>query len=198
FVVDVIQGLGALPLDVEACAVDVAAGAGHKWLLGPEGMGLLYVSDRLRGRLRPTRAGWRSVAHRLDFGRIELLWESGARAFECGSLNHLGIRLLGESITLLGEIGIARIEPRVIALARRAAEGMAALGLEVVGGVEGVRSGIVCARHPSRPVAPWVAELERRDIVVAERLGRLRVSPNFYNTEDEVDCFLATLGELVP
>ena len=61
FVVDVIQGLGALPLDVEADFVDVAAASAHKWLLGPEGIGLLYVSDRVVERLRPARSGWRSM-----------------------------------------------------------------------------------------------------------------------------------------
>jgi selenocysteine lyase/cysteine desulfurase len=62
FVVDVIQGLGALALDVEAAHVDVAAGSCHKWLLGPEGIGLLYVSDRVIDRLRPARAGRLRIA----------------------------------------------------------------------------------------------------------------------------------------
>src|SRR5204863_9052147 len=60
-VVDVIQALGVVPIDVEAELVDVAAGAGHKWLLSPEGVGYLYLSDRARERIQPTLVGWISV-----------------------------------------------------------------------------------------------------------------------------------------
>ncbi|HWF88563.1 MAG TPA: aminotransferase class V-fold PLP-dependent enzyme, partial [Pyrinomonadaceae bacterium] len=58
FVVDSIQALGVVPTDVEAEFVDVAAGASHKWLLAPEGVGYLYLSDRARERIQPTLVGW--------------------------------------------------------------------------------------------------------------------------------------------
>src|SRR5215213_3120582 len=61
FVVDAIQALGVIPVDVEAEFIDVAAGAGHKWLLAPEGVGYLYLSDRARERIQPTLVGWVSV-----------------------------------------------------------------------------------------------------------------------------------------
>ncbi len=60
-VVDVIQALGVVPTDVEPRRIDVAAGAGHKWLLAPEGVGYLYLSDRARERIEPTLVGWVSV-----------------------------------------------------------------------------------------------------------------------------------------
>ena len=58
FVVDAIQALGVVPTDVEAELIDVAAGASHKWLLAPEGVGYLYLSDRARERIQPTLVGW--------------------------------------------------------------------------------------------------------------------------------------------
>ncbi len=66
-VVDVIQALGVVPIDVEAELVDVAAGACHKWLLTPEGVGLLYLSARARERIQPTLVGWISVPNPDDY-----------------------------------------------------------------------------------------------------------------------------------
>ncbi len=149
FVVDVIQGLGALALDVEAAYVDVAAASAHKWLLGPEGIGLLYISDRVVGRLRPVRSGWRSVRDPFQWTDYDLTWSEGARRFESGTLNVYGIAALGGSLEVLLEVGAAEIEPRVLALTDLAARGLAELGLQVVSSRrKGETSGIVTA-YPS-------------------------------------------------
>ncbi len=76
-VVDVIQAMGVIPTDVEAELIDVAAGAGHKWLLTPEGVGLLYLSDRARERLEPTLVGWISVPNPEDYDNFEQGWNPG-------------------------------------------------------------------------------------------------------------------------
>jgi selenocysteine lyase/cysteine desulfurase len=91
FVVDVIQSLGALAIDVERDLVDVAVASAHKWLLGPEGIGLLYVSDRVVETLRPARSGWRSVRDIFAWKDLDLTWGEGAKRFESGSLNVYGI-----------------------------------------------------------------------------------------------------------
>ena len=67
FVVDAIQGLGALPLDVKACGVDALAADGHKWICGPEGAGILYVRREARERIAPTRPSWLSVRNPTRF-----------------------------------------------------------------------------------------------------------------------------------
>jgi cysteine desulfurase/selenocysteine lyase len=67
-VVDVIQAMGVIPTDVEAELIDVAAGACHKWLLTPEGVGFLYLSDRARERVEPTLVGWLSVPNPEEYG----------------------------------------------------------------------------------------------------------------------------------
>ncbi|HUO86139.1 MAG TPA: aminotransferase class V-fold PLP-dependent enzyme, partial [Thermoanaerobaculia bacterium] len=112
FVVDAIQGLGALALDVEATGVDVVAAAGHKWLLGPEGVGLLYLSPRAVERLTPTRAGWRSMVHRYDWERLVVDFAPGALALECGTLNVYGILALGASVEVLLAAGREEVESR--------------------------------------------------------------------------------------
>src|ERR1051325_49993 len=77
FVVDTIQALGAVPTNVEAELVDVAAGASHKWLLAPEGVGYLYLSDRARERIQPTLVGWTSVPDPDDYLNFEQGWNRG-------------------------------------------------------------------------------------------------------------------------
>src|SRR5215212_9030265 len=85
FVVDAIQGLGVVPTDVEAEHIDVAAGAGHKWLLTPEGVGYLYLSDRARERIEPTLVGWISVPDPDDYLNFDQDWSRGALAWETGT-----------------------------------------------------------------------------------------------------------------
>jgi len=84
-VVDAIQSLGVIPLNVEAELVDVAAGASHKWLLGPEGVGYLYLSDRARERLQPTLVGWTSVPNPEDYNNFDQEWNTGTLAWETGT-----------------------------------------------------------------------------------------------------------------
>ncbi|MEO6191399.1 MAG: aminotransferase class V-fold PLP-dependent enzyme [Thermoanaerobaculia bacterium] len=197
FVVDVIQGLGALPLDVEADFVDVAAASAHKWLLGPEGIALLYVSDRVVERLRPARSGWRSMRDPFQWTAYDLTWNEGARRFESGTLNAYGIVALGGSLEVLLKVGAEEIEPRVLALAGLAARGLEELGFSVVSSRRrGETSGIVTAVPPRHSAQELIKPLDQRGIVVAARAGRLRIAPHFYNTADEIERCLGELAEL--
>ncbi len=146
FVVDGIQGMGALEIDVERDGIDVCAGSSHKWLLGPEGVGLLYVSDRVLEQVRPIRSGWRSMRKTFDWTDLELTFATGARRFESGTLNAYGITALGGALEIFLEIGARDLERRVLTLADRAADGLAALGFQVVSSRQpGETSGIVAA-----------------------------------------------------
>jgi cysteine desulfurase/selenocysteine lyase len=195
FVVDVIQGLGALPLDVEREFVDVAVASAHKWLLGPDGTGILYVSDRMVEQLRPPRAGWRSVRDQFEWTDFDLTWGEGAKRFESGTLNSYGIVALGGSLELLLEAGSERIEPWVLGLAERGAKGFQDLGFAVVSSrVPGETSGIVTAVPPAgRDAAELARQLKEKDVMAAARAGRLRISPHLYNTEGEIDRCLEIL-----
>jgi selenocysteine lyase/cysteine desulfurase len=194
FVVDAIQGLGALAFDVERAQVDVAVASAHKWLLGPEGIGLLYVSDRVIARLRPTRSGWRSMRDMLAWTAFDIAWAAGAKRLESGTLNTYGIHGLGAALELLLDAGTAAVEARVLALADRAAAGLSACGLHLAAPRRaGETSGIVTATHPYATAEALVDHLLARGIVTAARAGRLRIAPHFYNTEDEIDRCIAAI-----
>lgn len=108
-VVDVIQAMGVMPTNVEEELIDVAAGASHKWLLSPEGVGLLYLSDRARDRLEPTLVGWISVPDPESYDDFEQEWNRGALAWETGTGPSALIHGLEASLRLLIETGVVRI-----------------------------------------------------------------------------------------
>ncbi|MFP3941505.1 MAG: aminotransferase class V-fold PLP-dependent enzyme [Thermoanaerobaculia bacterium] len=202
-VLDAIQGVGALSLDVEAAGVDVCALASHKWILGPEGVGIFYVSDRVVERLRSTRHGWRSVAKAFEWGAIDPTPATGALRFEAGTLNVYGIHALGASVDLLLELdshgGPGAVETRVLALADRVADGLVSRGFALAEPHRspGETSGIVAGTHPDRPARALAEDLEQRGVAVSHRAGRFRVSPHVYNTEAEIDRLLDALDELL-
>ncbi|MGH9453746.1 MAG: aminotransferase class V-fold PLP-dependent enzyme, partial [Terriglobia bacterium] len=117
--VDAIQGLGAFPVNVKKSKIAGLTADGHKWLMGPEGAGLLYVRPDLIERLQPSSVGWMSVKGSEDFSSRQLEWAEGARRFECGTLNTAGIYGLGAAIDLLLEVGVEAIAKRILTLTAR-------------------------------------------------------------------------------
>jgi cysteine desulfurase/selenocysteine lyase len=194
-VVDVIQALGVVPLDVAAEFVDVAAAACHKWLLTPEGVGLLYLSDRARERIQPTLVGWVSVPNPDDYGNFEQSWNRGALAWETGTGPAALIHGLAASLQLLLEVGIGPIQAHLEILTDRLCERLRNTSYEIVSSRRpGEKSQIVCIRHSGGLSSmDLYAHLKERNIITAPRGDRLRISPHFYNTEEEIDQLVQAL-----
>ena len=194
FVVDGIQGLGVIPIDVERDCVDVLAASAHKWLCGSEGIGLLYISDRVIDRIDPVKVGWTSTKDWIKFGGYDLRYRDGAERFECGTMNPFGIAALGSSLEILLEAGESDIERQVRILTDLLVVGLMDRGYRVISSrKDGEWSGIVTATHVDQNPNELVQRLKQRGVSVAARAGRLRISPHFYNTVDEVDQLLAAL-----
>jgi selenocysteine lyase/cysteine desulfurase len=195
--VDVIQGLGVLPARLAEWGVDFAAADAHKWLLGPEGIGVLYVAERCLDLLRPLEPGWASVAHRTEWENLDLVWAPDARRFEGGSFNMTGIAALGTTADLLLDAGVDRVWHHVDGLLERAAAGLADLGATVLSDRSGEgRSGILTFEVPGADHAAAARLLEAEGVVLSARGGGLRVSPHGYNTEAEIDTLLAAVASL--
>lgn len=194
-VVDMIQGMGALPIDVEAELIDAAAGACHKWLLTPEGLGLLYLSDRARERVEPTLVGWVSVPNPEDYSNFEQGWNRGALAWETGTGAMALLHGLDASLRLLTETGIERIAAHLEELTDYLCERLSQRDYEIVSSRRaGEKSQIVCIRHKGErtPMALY-AQLKRQNILAAPRGDRLRIAPHLYNTAQDIDALLAAL-----
>jgi cysteine desulfurase / selenocysteine lyase len=194
FVVDAVQGLGALQLDVELDFVDAFAAASHKFLLGPKGVALLYVSDRVLEQIRPTVIGWTAVKNFRDYQIHDFDFREGAARFEGGTLNEVGICGLGHAIDLFLTAGPIRIEQHLLSLSDYISQKLADKGYAVLNsGKVAERSAIVVCEHPDRSADEIFARLEARNIVVSSRLGRLRIAPHFYNSRDDVDAMIDAL-----
>ena len=194
-VVDIIQSLGVIPIDVESELIDVAAAAGHKWLLTPEGIGLLYLSDRARERIEPTLVGWVSVINPEDYNNFAQEWNKGALAWESGTGPSALFYGFEASLRLLTETGVARIKEYLEDLTNHLCERLANSDYEVVSSrVPGEKSQIVCIRHKNG-VSPMslYAHLRERHIITAPRGDRLRVSPHLYNSVKEIDAVIDSL-----
>ena len=195
FVVDAIQALGVVPTDVEAELVDVAAGAGHKWLLAPEGVGYLYLSDRARERIQPTLVGWISVPDADDYFNFEQGWNRGTLAWETGTGPAALIHGFKASLELLTNVGIQNIATYLDELTDYLCERLREKKYDVVSSrAPGEKSQIVCIRHREGMTAMALyAHLGARNIVTAPRGDRLRISPHLYNTSQEVDELIKAL-----
>jgi selenocysteine lyase/cysteine desulfurase len=194
-VVDVIQALGVVPIDVESELVDVAAAACHKWLLTPEGVGLLYLSARARERIQPTLVGWTSVPNPEDYRNFEQGWNKGTLAWETGTAPIALIHGLEASLKLIEEIGICRIKTHLESLTDHLCERLRNTQYEVVSSRRaGEKSQIVCIRNLAGfSSMDLYAHLKKRNIITAPRGDRLRISPHLYNTLEEMDELLKAL-----
>ena len=197
FVVDAIQGVGLMPAAFAEWGVGVAAADGYKWMLGPEGAGVAYVSPAAREQLRVSAPGWNSVSHRADFDRRDPVLDPTARRYEPGTLNDAGLHGLGASLALLETAGVDAIWAHVDRLCLALIEGLEAAGAEVLTDRrDGGGSGIVTFRHPGMEPDRLADELVTRRFSVRARGGGVRAAPHGYNTFDEIEAFAAAVGEV--
>lgn len=191
---DVIQGLGVIPAELAAWGVDFAMADAHKWMLGPVGIGFLYVAERRRDLLRPLEPGWASVAHREEWDNLELVWDDSARRFEGGTPSSITIAGMGAAVDLILEAGVGRIWDHVDRLCGHLCDGLDGLGARVFtsrppGGASGI---VTFGLDGHDPVA--VAEyLGEQGFVCSARGGGVRIAPHGYNTTEELDALLGTL-----
>jgi selenocysteine lyase/cysteine desulfurase len=194
YFVDAIQGLGAFPLDVRACHIDALASDGHKWLMGPEGCGILYVSQALQDRVEPVEFGWTNVAGYADYGSRDMALRGDAGRYECGTLNTIGCFGLKASIEFLLEVGVGEIAPVVQNLGDRIAQGVQAKGYELLGNrTPDNGAGIVSFRKAGVEATQIVAQLRSEGIIAAPRAGWVRTSPHFYISPAEIERLVDSL-----
>ncbi len=194
FLVDAIQGLGAFPVDVRSAGIHALAADGHKWMLGPEGCGILYVQKDLQDHVEPSEFGWTNVARYFDYASREMTLRPDAGRYECGTLNTIGCYGLRASVEFLLSIGIARVAAAVQALGDRISQGALQRGYETLGTRTPANgAGIVSIRKPGLDARAVVSRLKDAGITAAPRQGWVRTSPHFYISPEEIDRFLAAL-----
>jgi selenocysteine lyase/cysteine desulfurase len=194
FMVDAIQGLGAFPLDVRACRIQALAADGHKWLLGPEGCGILYIDRTLQEQVEPVEFGWTNVAGYADYSSRNMSLRQDAGRYECGTLNTIGCFGLQAAIEFLLEVGVGHIALQVQRLGDQIARGVAAKGYETLDArTPETGAGIVSFRRADQQAGAIVRKLRVEGIAAAPRAGWVRTSPHFYIRPDDIDRMLDLL-----
>lgn len=197
FLVDAIQGLGAFPIDVHLYDIDVLAADGHKWLLGPEGCGILYIRRDLQDEVEPVEFGWTNVAGYADYASRDMTLRKDAGRYECGTLNTIGCYGLRAALDFLLEVGVNNIARDVQSLGDRVWHGVRELGFETLGPRSAeTGAGIVSFRKSGIESHVIVRKLREAGIVTAPRQGWVRTSPHFYIAPAKVDEMLAVLRSI--
>lgn len=196
---DAIQGLGVFPIHVGRMGIDFLAADGHKWLLGPEGAGLLFVRRQHLPLLRPLSVGWNSVVHAHDFSRIELSLRPDAARYEGGSRNMAGHLALGASLRLLASMGLgadtSALADRVLAVTDYAVSRLEAIGAAIKSCRQAQhRSGIVAFDLPGQDPVDLRRRCLQAGVVLSVRGGNLRISPHAYNDETDIERLVEALG----
>ncbi|HVV46572.1 MAG TPA: aminotransferase class V-fold PLP-dependent enzyme [Bryobacteraceae bacterium] len=194
FCVDAIQGMGAFPIDVRKSNIGALSADGHKWLLGPEGCGVLFVERSLQDQIEPAEFGWTNVARYADYASRDMTLRSDAGRYECGTLNTIGCFGLEAAFELLLEIGVDRISKAVQALGDQVWHGARELGYETLGRrPAGGGAGIVSIRKPGVESPFIVRKLRDAGFTTAPRQGWVRIAPHFYISPDDIDALLRIL-----
>jgi selenocysteine lyase/cysteine desulfurase len=194
--VDGIQGVGPHVVDVRRTPVDFLAADGHKWLLGPEGAGFLYVRRNWIDRLRPIGVGWHSVVGSYNTAEPEFRLKPTASRWEGGSFNMPGLLAFGASLGLFLEIGPDLVSARILERANRVRELACETGWSIFGPTQAEeQSAIVALEKPGHDPARVTRALRDQGVVVSNRRGRLRISPHMYNDDSDLDRLRDALSQ---
>ena len=192
-VADVVQGAGVLPCTLADWGVDVGVAGAHKWLLGPVGVALAFVSEDARNRIRPVAPGWASVTPHDDYDDYTFELLPDARRFEGGTLADGLISAMGASIRLLLDAGIAAVWRHVDDLCEHLIAGLPSRAHVLSDRTRQGRSGIVTVALDGVESAAAVRRLLDHGIEVRCRGGGVRIAPHGYTSTDDVDALLAAL-----
>ncbi len=197
---DGIQGLGALRLNVREAGIDLLSAGTHKWLLGLQGLGIFFCRRDLLEQMEITHVATGSLVDDRDPQDPDAAYDRAlvpaARRFEEGTRNYLGIAALGQSLRLIEEIGIERIEARIHDLTNSVVHEVERRGFRVESPRgPGEWSGILLfAPPPGGPTAEeLVATMHGERITINAREGCIHMGIHFYNTRAQIDRVLAVL-----
>ncbi len=199
FVVDGIQSLGWDRLPLNALPVDALVADAHKWLCGPEGIGVCYLSEPFQQTLEWAQVGWNSVQHPTRFDRVAFDLKREASVLEEGSPNNLGLAALEPVLRMFDEIGVQQIRERNLSQHRTASEALRNRGFNLAhtGWDPRHRSPILVLSHPNLTPEAILRHCRTQNIQLSLRGGRVRIGFHFYNNRTDRKKLLDALDELL-
>jgi kynureninase len=199
-VVDDFHGTGVVPFDVHAADADFVLSGALKWLCGGQGIAFLYVKGALVESLEPRVAGWFGTQDPFGFDRTTLRYRADARRFETGTGTLPQAWTASGGMSIILEVGTEAIRARTGELTEEVVRRADAVGLELLSPRDpSRRGGSVRVRVPGGRAGAQdlLHALLARDVVLDARGDALRISPHFFNNEDDIERCFEELGALL-
>ncbi|MBK9169209.1 MAG: aminotransferase class V-fold PLP-dependent enzyme [Bryobacterales bacterium] len=198
---DIIQGVGAVPVDVKAMGIDFAACSTYKWLMGLRGFAYLYIREDLQGSVvRPTEFGgglsfnyppWTANP---DPAKPDFVFtpKSGGSQYEVGNVSSIAAAAQFEALSLIHRTGVPQIAAHIRTLTDRLQSELPAMGYPSITPKDNASPIVTFQLRDPKAVED---KLQRANIEVTLRFGnQMRVSPGVYNNQQDIDALLAALA----
>ena len=197
FVVDGAQGVGMQPLDTRSANIDYMAFSAWKWLLGPLGLGVLFISKEKLNNLDPVFIGTDSVVRPNEYLPYKSELKPSADRFTFSTASFSDWVYLEAALKFLEAIGFSTVIERIFELSARLSKGLKEIGYNVFSDqFPDYPTGIVVCEKPGVVSDVIMTHLEKNKIVAAERLGRVRFSPHVYISPEQIDETVRVLGQV--
>jgi selenocysteine lyase/cysteine desulfurase len=190
---DIIQAVGAVPVDVKALGIDFASAGTYKWLMGERGLGFLYVREDLQGTVLPTtRYGHRQVT---NFNRAELTWEPlpGAAKYETGGIGVLLAACVSAGVDYVQALGLDKIRAHARQLTDRLQKELPPLGYKALT-PQGNETPILAFELKDAAATAKALQAGKVAATIIGNESRLRLSVSVFNTHDDIDRVVEVLG----
>jgi selenocysteine lyase/cysteine desulfurase len=190
---DIIQAVGAVPVDVKALGIDFASSGTYKWLMGERGIGFLYVREDLQGTVLPTtRYGHRQVS---NFNRAQLTWEPmpGAARYETGGIPVVMAAAVNAGIDYVNKCGLGNIRAHATQLTDRLQKELPPLGYKPLT-PPGTQTPIVAFELKDAAATTKMLQAGHVAATVIGNENRIRLAVSVFNTHDDIDKVVAVLG----
>lgn len=198
FCVDAIQAVGTMEFKCDDWHIDFAMADGHKWMLGPEGLGFFFVKQNHITELNLYQYGWHMIEGAGDFSIKDWQPANNAKRFECGSPNMLAGYALEASTDLLLQVGLDNVAEAIETNHAYLLNKLQELGAEILSPLEPkVRAGILTFKFPGVDSAELYQQLMSKDVVCANRGGGVRFSPHFHTSKESMDKAITVLSGLI-
>jgi selenocysteine lyase/cysteine desulfurase len=188
FVVDGAQGVGIQPMDTKKANISYMAFSAWKWLLGPLGVGILFIAKEKLKDLEPVFIGTASVVKDKEYLPYKSELKPSADRFTFSTANFNDWVYLEAALKFLQDIGFFAVRKRIFELSARLSKGLTKIGYNVFSEqFPGHPTGIVVCENPKIRSDVIMAHLQKNNIVAAERLGRVRFSPHVFISPEQID-----------
>lgn len=195
FVVDGAQGVGHVPINVKKMNIDFMAFSAWKWLLGPLGLGVLFVTQENMAKMSSTFIGQSSVVNPEQYLPYKSALLPGADRFEYSTPNFTDWVYFDAALRMLNEIGFAQVMARLYSLSDYLHRGLRSQGFELLKEKFQKNTGIIVFEKKEQSSHSIQKYLKENGVICAVRLEKLRMAPHIYNSYEQLDKVLELLAK---